>query len=178
MTLVNGSAGCGQGTRTDPLSSVWFSIRPTFPSSRSRKFRVIHQSRKMSSRFFAAGSDSDSETSSSSEDELSYDEKEEEEERFEDEDEDEDRDEDEDHDHDEGSSSGDEGPRRLTRDFFLRDRQASDESDEEDQKRVVKSARDKRWQEIEATSRLIENGGKINDWVVISNGTISPSFLR
>jgi len=131
----------------------------------------------MSSRFFAAGSDSDSETSSSSEDELSYDENEEEE-RFEDEDEDEDRDEDEDDEQDEGSSSDDEGPRRLTRAFFLRDRQASDESDEEDQKRVVKSARDKRWQEIEATSRLIENGGKINDWVVISNGTISPSFLR
>jgi translation initiation factor 3 subunit C len=120
----------------------------------------------MSSRFFAAGSasDSDSEPSSSDYSEL------EEQDHSEDEDEIGDEDEDE-----SGHSDDDEGPQRMTRDFFLRDRAASDDSDEDDHKRVVKSAKDKRWQEIEATSKVIENGGKINDWVVISNGTQNQS---
>jgi translation initiation factor 3 subunit C len=78
-------------------------------------------------------------------------------------------------DSDEGESSEDEdrGP-AARRDKFLKGVE-SDESDEDEGKRVVKSAKDKRLQEIEATSKAIDNGGKINDWVVVSNG-ISPEI--
>jgi translation initiation factor 3 subunit C len=112
------------------------------------------------SRFFQ-GSDSDTDTSSSSDEEI-YSEQEDEEHSeglsgMED-----------DSDSDESGSDEDRGPAAI-RDRFLRGAQ-SDESDEDDGKRVVKSAKDKRLQEIEATTKAIENGGKINDWVVISNG--------
>ena len=43
------------------------------------------------------------------------------------------------------------------------------ESDE-DVKKVVKSARHKRLDEMETTGKNIDNGLKINDWVAISNG--------
>ena len=45
----------------------------------------------------------------------------------------------------------------------------SDESEDEG-RRVVRSARDKRLGEIESSIRLIENAEKINDWVVITVG--------
>ncbi|KIM75445.1 hypothetical protein PILCRDRAFT_670892 [Piloderma croceum F 1598] len=50
-----------------------------------------------------------------------------------------------------------------------------DESDSEDEdsesevKKVVKSAKDKRLDEMEATGKVMDNGLKINDWVAISN---------
>ncbi|OJT13114.1 Eukaryotic translation initiation factor 3 subunit C [Trametes pubescens] len=44
---------------------------------------------------------------------------------------------------------------------------SSDDSDD-DTKRVVKSARDKRLDEMEATGKLMDNALKINDWVAIS----------
>lgn len=55
----------------------------------------------------------------------------------------------------------------------------SDESDKDDDgdssdgevKKVVKSAKDKRLAEMEATGKVMDNGLKINDWVAISNGT-------
>ncbi|KAI0358603.1 eukaryotic translation initiation factor 3 subunit 8 [Trametes cingulata] len=46
---------------------------------------------------------------------------------------------------------------------------ASDEESDEDVKRVVKSARDKRLDEMEATGKVMDNALKINDWVAISN---------
>ncbi|CAG8582803.1 11061_t:CDS:2, partial [Ambispora gerdemannii] len=47
---------------------------------------------------------------------------------------------------------------------------ASDDSSESDgDKRVVKSGKDKRLEELEATIKTLENAQKINDWVVISN---------
>lgn len=50
-----------------------------------------------------------------------------------------------------------------------------DESDsDEDVKRVVKSAKDKRLEEMETTGKVIDNALKINDWVAISNGTVIP----
>ena len=128
-------------------------------------FLVIDQEEKNMSRFFQ-GSDSDTESSSSGEDDIYSDQ----------EDEDQlgegsDMDEDDEDDEDEESESEDEGGR--TRNYFLKAQKKadSDESDEEEVKRVVKSAKDKRFEEIEATTKAIENGGKINDWVVISNGT-------
>ncbi|KAI1795496.1 eukaryotic translation initiation factor 3 subunit 8 [Ganoderma leucocontextum] len=46
---------------------------------------------------------------------------------------------------------------------------SSDDESDEDVKRVVKSARDKRLDEMEATGKVMDNALKINDWVAISN---------
>jgi hypothetical protein len=48
-----------------------------------------------------------------------------------------------------------------------------DDSDSE-VKKVVKSAKDKRLDEMEATGKVMDNGLKINDWVAISNGMCVP----
>jgi translation initiation factor 3 subunit C len=114
------------------------------------------------SRFFQ-GSDSDEDSSSSSDEEIYSDEDEEQSDQDSGMDDD-----DEDETEEEGSGDEDRGP-AARRAFFLRET-VSDESDEDEGKRVVKSAKDKRLEEIEATSKAIENGGKINDWTVISNG--------
>jgi translation initiation factor 3 subunit C len=112
------------------------------------------------SRFFQ-GSDSDTDSSSSSgEDVYSDQENEEHSEGISDMDDDSEED---------GSEDDEDHGPAASRDRFLRGAQ-SDESDEDEGKRVVKSAKDKRLQEIEATAKAIENGGKINDWMVISNG--------
>lgn len=122
----------------------------------------------MSSRFFHGG-DSDSESSSSEEEELYSDREEDEAEESEEEDEEEDESEDE--------SSEDEG-RGTGASRFLKPSGGagddSDESEDEDRERVVKSAKDKRFQELEATIKLIENAEKINDWAVISTGMFDP----
>jgi len=120
------------------------------------------------SKFFQ-GSDSDTDTSSSEEELYSDQEAEDElEQGFDMSDGDED---------DSDEASSDESESADRRKMFLKDALPSDESDEEESRRVVKSAKDKRLEEIEATSKAIENAGKINDWVTISNGT-STSFSR
>ncbi|KIX02843.1 eukaryotic translation initiation factor 3 subunit C [Rhinocladiella mackenziei CBS 650.93] len=115
----------------------------------------------MSSRFFHGG-DSDSESSSSEEEEL-YSDREENEEESEEEDEEEEESSEE--------SSEDEG-RGMGASRFLKPSgpggDESDESEDEDRERVVKSAKDKRFEELEGTIKLIENAEKINDWAVIS----------
>ena len=50
----------------------------------------------------------------------------------------------------------------------------SDEEEEEGSK-VLKSAKDKRFDELEGTIRSIENAEKINDWAVISDRTSSTT---
>jgi translation initiation factor 3 subunit C len=50
----------------------------------------------------------------------------------------------------------------------------SDDSDSEDEKKVVKSAKDKRIEEMQAIGKAIDNALKIGDWVATSNG----AFLR
>lgn len=71
---------------------------------------------------------------------------------------------------DEESSSSDEEGGKTGANRFMRD--AVEESDDEDEDKVtvVKSAKDKRLEELEGTIRLIENAEKINDWAVISTG--------
>ena len=112
----------------------------------------------MSSRFFSRG-DSDSESSSSEEEELYSEEEEEQSEEESSEEEEE---------SDEESSDDEDGKTGAGR--FLRD--VSDESDSDDEERVTvdKSAKDKRFEELEATIKAIENAEKINDWGVISEG--------
>ena len=108
----------------------------------------------MASRFFAA---SDSSSDESSEEELYSNDEESEQEDSE-------QDSDDDSDDDDSSDSGsDIGAAR-----FLKDADSESESDDEDVNKVLKSAKDKRFDELEATIRLIENAQRINDWAVIS----------
>lgn len=111
----------------------------------------------MASRFFAA---SDSSSDESSEEDLYSNDEESEQEDSE-------LDSDDDDDSDDDSSSGSEtGANR-----FLKDMSSDSESDDEDANKVLKSAKDKRFDELEATIRHIENAQKINDWAVISDRT-------
>ena len=117
------------------------------------------------SRFFHGG-DSDSESSSSDEEELYSDreqaaasEEESDEKQTESEDE---------------SSSDDEEGKGTGANRFLKPSgggaEDSEESEDEDRVTVVKSAKDKRLEELEGTIKLIDNAVKINDWPVISTG--------
>ncbi|KAL2218119.1 eukaryotic translation initiation factor 3 subunit 8 N-terminus-domain-containing protein [Thermoascus aurantiacus ATCC 26904] len=111
------------------------------------------------SRFFHGGA-SDSESTTSDEEELYSDRDEEElseEESSEEEEE-----------SSEEESSEEETAGRTGASRFMRDVSESEESEDEDRVTVVKSAKDKRLEELENTVRLIENAMKINDWAVIS----------
>jgi len=72
--------------------------------------------------------------------------------------------EDEDESDDEGVMHKGEKPKSR----FLRD--SDEEESDEEVKRVVKSARDKRLEEMEATGKAMDNALKINDWITISSG--------
>ncbi|EPS99819.1 hypothetical protein FOMPIDRAFT_1123647 [Fomitopsis schrenkii] len=67
----------------------------------------------------------------------------------------------------ESEMSQDEGQQQR-RSRFLRTESDGEDSDEE-ATRVVKSARDKRLEEMEACGKTMDNAVKINDWVAISN---------
>lgn len=114
------------------------------------------------SRFFHGGSDSD--TSTSDEEEL-YSEEEEEELSEEESSEEETESE---------SESEEEPAGRSGASRFMRDVSESEESEDEDRVTVVKSAKDKRWEELEAIVKSIENAEKINDWAVIATGVFLP----
>lgn len=114
------------------------------------------------SRFFY-GSDSSSESSSDEEELYSEEEEEQKSEEESSEEESDEEDSDSDSSDDEGGKTG--------ANRFLRDESSEDESDEEDDRTVVKSAKDKRFDELEGTIRLIENAQKINDWSVINDST-------
>jgi len=78
-----------------------------------------------------------------------------------------------DHDDDDFSDGGVQGSKSRTN--------ASDgEDSDEEGKRVIKSAQDKRLEAMEATGKVIDNALKINDWVAISNGKpsrrVAPLF--
>ena len=111
------------------------------------------------SRFFHAG-DSSSESSSDEEELYGSDEDEQQPKDEDDSDSEEESDEEEDEDE---SSSSDEGGRTGASRFL---REASDDESESDEDKVtiVKSAKDKRFDELEGTIRLIENAEKISDW--------------
>ena len=53
---------------------------------------------------------------------------------------------------------------------------SDDEDSDEEVKRVVKSAKDKRLEEMEATGNSMNNALKINDWTAISTGESIPWF--
>ncbi|PSR81124.1 hypothetical protein PHLCEN_2v6459 [Hermanssonia centrifuga] len=66
-------------------------------------------------------------------------------------------------------SSDEDAEKGKKKSRFLRTEDDEDSSDEEGGKRVVKSAKDKRLDEMETAGKTMENALKINDWVAISN---------
>ncbi|ESZ99347.1 eukaryotic translation initiation factor 3 subunit 8 [Sclerotinia borealis F-4128] len=78
-----------------------------------------------------------------------------------------------DDDDDDSDSSSDDGAGKKTgANAFLKDDSDSEsESSGDEGIKVVKSAKNKRFEELEATAKAIENGEKINDW-----GSISAEF--
>ncbi|TCD63030.1 Translation initiation factor 3 subunit c [Steccherinum ochraceum] len=130
------------------------------------------------SRFFRQAGDSDSESESSEEELISSDEdgpakpaaaKPAMSRFLRNNDDDSSDDDDEDSDEDEESLSDDDEPKEAKKTSrFLKTGDSDDDSDE-DVKRVVKSARDKRLDEMEASGKMMDNALKINDWVAISN---------
>lgn len=74
-------------------------------------------------------------------------------------------------------SSDEEDEAKPKRSRFLKTGSDQESSDEEEGKRVVKSAREKRLEEMEASGKMMDNALKINDWVAISNGvSIASSY--
>lgn len=115
------------------------------------------------SRFFAA---SDSSSEESSEEELYSNDEESEQEDSE-------MDSDDDSDDSDSSSGSETGAAR-----FLKDVSSDSESDDEDANKVLKSAKDKRFDELEAVVRQIENAQRINDWAVISDRTCTRKSAK
>lgn len=124
----------------------------------------ISRHAKMSSRFFHGG-DSDSDSSSSEEEEL-Y-------EREEVASEAESSSEESDDEDDDDSSSDDDDIKGTGASRFLKPTSGGDDSDESDSdegERTVKSAKDKRFEELQGTIGKIENAQKNQDWSIISTG--------
>lgn len=118
------------------------------------------------SRFFRGGDDSSSD-SSSEEEELYSDE---EEQKLEDGADEESSSEEEEEEEAKGGddSSDDDGETGAAR--FLKGADSDDEDSDEEVRKKVKSAKDKRFDELESTIRLIDNGKKIDDWGAIATG--------
>lgn len=130
--------------------------------------RLSYQLGNKMSKFFTSGNSSSE--SSSDEEEYSLSEEEEEQQQSEEESDDEEESEEEDED-----SSSDDDTGKAGASKFLKDQVSSDESEDEDKVTVVKSAKDKRLEELETVERLIDNAVKINDWSTISNGEIASN---
>ena len=126
------------------------------------------------SRFFTAG-DSSSESSSEDEQELYSDEELRGAQKS-----NEDSDEDSDEggsDEDDSSSSDEGGPSGASK--FLREAGESDSDSDDEKVKVVKSAKKKRFEELEGVIKTIENALKINDWSIIAAGKLRmPSSGR
>ncbi|TDZ37024.1 Eukaryotic translation initiation factor 3 subunit C [Colletotrichum spinosum] len=114
------------------------------------------------SRFFRGGDDSS--TDSSSDEEELYSEEEEAEEIDQEEDSDEEEEDEDDSDDDSSDEDGEKGGAAR----FLRDASSESEDSEDEERVKVKSAKDKRIEELESTIKLIENGQKNGDWASIS----------
>jgi translation initiation factor 3 subunit C len=121
---------------------------------------------KMSSKFFRTGDDTSSESSSEEEEELYSEEDEEEQQASE-------ADSDEEGEDESSDESGDDktGVKKTGAMAFWRGAGSDHEdSSGDEQVHVVKSAKDKRLEELEGTVKAIDNGKKINDWGSISAG--------
>lgn len=74
-----------------------------------------------------------------------------------------------------GSDSSDESSSEESDEESDDDADGDDDESDEDKPAVrILSAVDKRLKEMEATGKVMENGLKINDWLAVSNGTMTP----
>lgn len=121
------------------------------------------------SRFFRGGDDSSSE-SSSDEEELYSEEEEEDQVNQGQDDSDEDSDDMSDDDSDDSSSDGDV---RQGASKFLKDADSESEESDVEERDKVRSTKDKRLIELDASIKQIENGQKNGDWTLISAGMTS-----
>ncbi|KAI1328442.1 eukaryotic translation initiation factor 3 subunit 8 N-terminus-domain-containing protein [Xylariaceae sp. FL0255] len=121
------------------------------------------------SRFFRSGDDSSSESSSDEEELYSEEEEEEEQEEKSEDESSEEEEEDEDEDDSDEDSSDEEGGKKTGASRFLRGESSESEDSDEDQPKTVKSAKDKRFAELESTIDAIEKKQKISDWGAVSN---------
>lgn len=116
------------------------------------------------SRFFHGGSDSES--SSSDEEELYSDR-----DKPEDDEEESSEEESSEEESSEEESDSDEDGGLQGASKFYKSTKAAVESDEDEERvTVMKSAKDKRLEELEHTIKVIDNAERINDWAVISTG--------
>jgi translation initiation factor 3 subunit C len=139
-----------------------------FPEQRTRNFTM--------SRFFQQG-DSSSESESSDEEELYSDDSGNEEQKAEEFSDEQDDDQDDD---DSDSDDSDDG-KKTGANKFLKTGDSDSESEsgsDEERVKTVKSAKDKRLEELEASIKAIENGQKINDWGSISTGILRENGMR
>lgn len=130
---------------------------------------------------FWRGDDSSTESSSDEEDLLSGEESSEEEEQQPkkkqeaDSDEDEDSDDMMSDDDDDSDSDDSEDVKKGGANWFLKDASSESEDSDEEVRGKVKSAKDKRLDELDASIKQIENGQKNGDWTLISNGELEES---
>jgi translation initiation factor 3 subunit C len=121
----------------------------------------------MSSRFFRGGNDSSSDSSSDEEELTSEEELEEQKKGAQDDSDEESDEESEEEESDEESSDDEGGPKGAMK--FLKDESESESEDSDEEKPgIVKSAKDKRLEELDACIKQIENGQKNGDWSLIS----------
>lgn len=139
----------------------------------------------MSGRFFrSADSDSDSDSSSEEEEVMSSDEegsqaadskpqKTAKQSRFlkdDGDDSDDDSDDDDDDDSDDEDAAKPAAGAKPGMSRFMRGASDDSDSDDDDVKKVIKSAKDKRFDEVDAVIKNIENAQRIGDWVAIAKG--------
>lgn len=113
------------------------------------------------SRFFRAGESDSDESESDYSDELTHSESEDHS----------------DSDSDDSSSDDDDAVKKTGGRGRLFEGSFSDSESEDDTVRVVRSAKDKRFEEIEQAVTSMINGQKINDWVSVQNGKSSIERL-
>lgn len=125
------------------------------------------------SKFFRTGDDTSSDSSSDEEELYSEEEENEQQEESSEEDSEEEND------SDESSSEDEDGVKKTGASAFLRGAGSDSESDsDEERTKVVKSAKDKRFEELEGTIKAIDNGKKINDWGSISTGMLKKAGIE
>lgn len=123
------------------------------------------------SRFFRGGDDSSTDSSSDEEELYSGDEQDP---KVDGDESDSDSDEDASDDDSDDSSSSDEGGNRQGASKFLKDFDSESEDSDDEVRAKVKSAKDKRLDELDASIKQIENGQKNGDWTLISAGRQPP----
>lgn len=159
----------GRGACTRAIFELYLEERTT---TTTLKPSTLPHTQITMSRFFTGDSSSDSD----SEEESLYSDQEEEKKPVKAAESDSDSSSEEDDDDDSGSDdSSDDGSATGVNRFLRSDDEEESSEEEEERSTVVKSAKDKKFEELEGTVRLVENAEKIGDWTVISAGMLAQT---